>query len=204
MSTSKPSVLVAAKFLPRLLGQLADHYALHGLESPEPDAVPPEARDARAIITIGGLKSDAALMDALPKLGLIACYGTGYEGVDRAAASLRTRARPTPRRSPSSPSVSSSPAPAAWYGASASRGRGGGAATSSSAPRSRRSWQADASASTGWDRSVPRSPRGPPPSRWRSATTIAGGVPTYPTSTMRPCSGSQNGRTSWSSPSALT
>jgi lactate dehydrogenase-like 2-hydroxyacid dehydrogenase len=28
-------------------------------------------------------------MDALPKLGLIACYGTGYEGVDRAAAQAR-------------------------------------------------------------------------------------------------------------------
>jgi lactate dehydrogenase-like 2-hydroxyacid dehydrogenase len=85
----KPSVLVAARFLPRLFGRLGDHYALHGLERPAPDAVPPEARDARALITIGGLKTDAALMDALPKLGLIACYGTGYEGVDRAAARAR-------------------------------------------------------------------------------------------------------------------
>ena len=85
----KPSVLVAARFLPRLLGRLGDHYALHGLERPEPDAIPPEARDARALITIGGLKTDAALMEALPKLGLIACYGTGHEGVDRAAARAR-------------------------------------------------------------------------------------------------------------------
>lgn len=85
----KPSVLVAAKFLPRLLGQLGNRYALHDLARPEPDAIPPEARDARALITIGGLKTDAALMDALPKLGLIACYGTGYEGVDRASARAR-------------------------------------------------------------------------------------------------------------------
>jgi hydroxypyruvate reductase len=89
MSAPKPSVLVAAKFLPRLLGQLGDHYALHDLPRLEPAAVPPEARDARALITIGGLRTDAALMDALPKLGLIACYGTGYEGVDRAAARAR-------------------------------------------------------------------------------------------------------------------
>ena len=85
----KPVVLVAARFLPRLLGRLGEHYALHGLEHPEADAIPPEAREARALITIGSLRTDAALMDALPKLGLIACYGTGYEGVDRAAAQAR-------------------------------------------------------------------------------------------------------------------
>ena len=89
MSISKPSVLVAARFLPRLFGRRASEYSLHGLERPEPDAIPPEAREIRALITIGGLRTDAALMDALPKLGLIACYGTGYEGVDRAAARAR-------------------------------------------------------------------------------------------------------------------
>src|SRR5436853_5469509 len=88
-SPMKPAVLVAARFLPRLLGRLGEHYALHGLERPEPDAVPPEACDARALITIGGIRTDAALMDALPKLGLIACYGTGFEGVDLAAARAR-------------------------------------------------------------------------------------------------------------------
>jgi hydroxypyruvate reductase len=89
MTSHRPSVLVAAKFLPRLLGRMGELYALHGLERPEPDAIPAEAREARALITIGGLKTNAALMDALPKLGLIACYGTGYEGVDRAAARAR-------------------------------------------------------------------------------------------------------------------
>ena len=85
----KPSILVAARFLPRLLGRLGEHYTLHGLERPEPDAIPSGARDARALITVGGISTNAALMDALPKLGLIACYGTGYEGVDRAAARAR-------------------------------------------------------------------------------------------------------------------
>jgi lactate dehydrogenase-like 2-hydroxyacid dehydrogenase len=73
----KPSVLVAARFLPRLLGRLGEHYTLHGLERPEPEAIPSAAREARALITVGGIRTDAALMDALPKLGLIACYGTG-------------------------------------------------------------------------------------------------------------------------------
>ena len=85
----KPIVLVAARFLPRLLGRLGEHYSLHGLEHPDAAAIPPAAREARALITIGSLRTDAALMDALPKLGLIACYGTGYEGVDLAAAQAR-------------------------------------------------------------------------------------------------------------------
>jgi len=85
----KPSVLIATRVLPRLLGRLGEHYTLHGLERPEPEAIPSAARQARALITAGGIRTDAALMDALPKLGLIACYGTGYEGVDRAAARAR-------------------------------------------------------------------------------------------------------------------
>ncbi len=85
----KPTVLVAANFLPRLLGRMAEHYSVYTLERPVPDAITPEMRDARALITIGSLKTDKALMDALPKLGLIACYGTGYEGVDLDAARAR-------------------------------------------------------------------------------------------------------------------
>jgi hydroxypyruvate reductase len=85
----KPAVLVAASFPPRLLGQLSDDYTLHVLERPEPETIPPAVRDARVLITLGSLKTDAALMDALPKLGLVACYGTGFEGVDRAAARAR-------------------------------------------------------------------------------------------------------------------
>src|SRR5262245_6969754 len=85
----KPTVLVAASFPPRLLAQLSHHsYALQ-LERPEPDTSPPKAREARALITLGSLSTDAALMDALPKIGLIACFGTGFEGVDLAAARAR-------------------------------------------------------------------------------------------------------------------
>jgi lactate dehydrogenase-like 2-hydroxyacid dehydrogenase len=85
----KPAILLAASFPPRLLGRLADHYVLHVLEQSDANAITAEAREARALITLGGLKTDAALMDALPKLGLIACYGTGFEGVDLAAARAR-------------------------------------------------------------------------------------------------------------------
>jgi lactate dehydrogenase-like 2-hydroxyacid dehydrogenase len=43
----------------------------------------------RAMITAGGTPLPAAMMDLMPKLGAIVCYGTGYDGVDLAAAALR-------------------------------------------------------------------------------------------------------------------
>jgi hydroxypyruvate reductase len=43
----------------------------------------------RAMITAGGTPLRAAMMDMMPKLGAIVCYGTGYDGVDLAAAAQR-------------------------------------------------------------------------------------------------------------------
>jgi hydroxypyruvate reductase len=45
--------------------------------------------DIRAMITAGGTPLDAGAMDLMPKLGAIVCYGTGYDGVDLAAAAQR-------------------------------------------------------------------------------------------------------------------
>jgi lactate dehydrogenase-like 2-hydroxyacid dehydrogenase len=43
----------------------------------------------RAMITAGGTPLGADMMDMMPKLGAIVCYGTGYDGVDVAAAAQR-------------------------------------------------------------------------------------------------------------------
>jgi lactate dehydrogenase-like 2-hydroxyacid dehydrogenase len=43
----------------------------------------------RALITAGGTPLGAAVMDTLPKLAAIICYGTGYDGIDLAAAAQR-------------------------------------------------------------------------------------------------------------------
>jgi lactate dehydrogenase-like 2-hydroxyacid dehydrogenase len=43
----------------------------------------------RAMITAGGTPLGGAMMDEMPKLGAIVCYGTGYDGVDLAAAAQR-------------------------------------------------------------------------------------------------------------------
>ena len=41
------------------------------------------------MITAGGTPLSGAMMDMMPKLGAIVCYGTGYDGVDLAAAAQR-------------------------------------------------------------------------------------------------------------------
>src|SRR5437763_24545 len=43
----------------------------------------------RAIITAGGSPLPGRMMDLMPKLGAIVCYGTGYDGVDLMAAAER-------------------------------------------------------------------------------------------------------------------
>src|SRR6266436_6215370 len=48
-----------------------------------------ELSPVRAMITAGGTPLGGAMMDLLPKLGAIVCYGTGYDGVDLAAAAKR-------------------------------------------------------------------------------------------------------------------
>jgi hydroxypyruvate reductase len=83
----KHTVLVPAGFTKRLLGRLSETYNLMGPLRPEgPNA---QEREARVLITLGSLTTSAALMDSLPNLGLISCFGTGFEGVDLAAARAR-------------------------------------------------------------------------------------------------------------------
>ncbi len=43
----------------------------------------------RAMITAGGTPLPGAMMDMMPELGAIVCYGTGYDGIDLAAAAKR-------------------------------------------------------------------------------------------------------------------
>lgn len=45
--------------------------------------------DIAAFVTTGHHGADAALMDALPSLKVISCFGVGYDGIDVAAATAR-------------------------------------------------------------------------------------------------------------------
>ncbi len=82
----KPTVLLAAGLPRRLLERVADDFTVLPIDHPQRAALPTEARDARALITFGRFQTDRMLMEALPGLGLICCYGTGFEGVDLATA----------------------------------------------------------------------------------------------------------------------
>jgi hydroxypyruvate reductase len=50
---------------------------------------PDQLADVRAMITAGGTPLDADMMALLPALQAIVCYGTGYDGIDLAAAAKR-------------------------------------------------------------------------------------------------------------------
>jgi hydroxypyruvate reductase len=86
----KPTILMAPRMPARLVARLQERYEVLGpMSHPRPEALPAGAEAARALLTVGTWKTDAALIEALPNLGLIACYGTGNEGVERAAARAR-------------------------------------------------------------------------------------------------------------------
>ncbi|MDB5413593.1 MAG: hydroxyacid dehydrogenase [Rubritepida sp.] len=86
----KPAILFAMPISQKLQDRLAERYEVLGpLDRANPLPIPEAARGARALITLGSLRTDKAMMDALPDLGLICCYGTGFEGVDRAEAASR-------------------------------------------------------------------------------------------------------------------
>ena len=87
---SRPTVLLACDFSPRFKALLAGQYTVLGpLTRSAADALPPGAGQAAALITKGGLPTDRALLEALPGLGIVSFFGTGYEGVDLPAAAAR-------------------------------------------------------------------------------------------------------------------
>lgn len=49
----------------------------------------PQAGRIRGVVTIGVIGIDRALIERLPNLGIIACYGSGYERIDLGAARER-------------------------------------------------------------------------------------------------------------------
>ena len=83
MSGQTGKILLATAFPDGLRRRLGAYEVIGPLETPGP------ADGVAVLVTIGTLKTDAAVMDGLPDLRLICCYGTGYEGVDIATARAR-------------------------------------------------------------------------------------------------------------------
>ncbi|MDB5634790.1 MAG: 2-hydroxyacid dehydrogenase [Tardiphaga sp.] len=84
-------VLIYSRFPKAMMARIGQRFDLidAGGKPPVETFGPEELKDVRALITAGGqaLKSD--VMDSLPALGAIVCYGTGYDGVDFKAAAER-------------------------------------------------------------------------------------------------------------------
>ena len=89
--SAKPGLLVAGELPAWDLEALTERFDLHLYYAAEDKAAMLAAgRDTiRAICTKGEVGADAALMDALPKVEIIACYGVGYDLIDVPAAKAR-------------------------------------------------------------------------------------------------------------------
>jgi lactate dehydrogenase-like 2-hydroxyacid dehydrogenase len=84
-------VLVYSRFPKAQLIRFGERYELLNAAGKRLDEAFPasELAEIRAMITAGGTPLGADALDLLPKLGAIVCYGTGYDGVDFAAAAKR-------------------------------------------------------------------------------------------------------------------
>ena len=84
-------VLIYSRFPKAMMVRIGERFELMDAAGKAPtDAFTAEQLSGiRAMITAGGTPLGGAMMDMMPKLGAIVCYGTGYDGVDLAAAAKR-------------------------------------------------------------------------------------------------------------------
>ena len=84
-------VLIFSRFPKAMLVRFGERFELMDAAGKPPGDLftPEQLSGIRAMITSGSTLLGGAAMDALPKLGAIVCYGTGYDGLDLAAAAKR-------------------------------------------------------------------------------------------------------------------
>src|SRR5436309_14069508 len=84
-------VLIYSRFPKAMMVRIGERYDLLDAAGKPPSEMfsPDQLAGIRAMITAGGTPLGGAMMDMLPALQAIVCYGTGYDGVDLAAAAKR-------------------------------------------------------------------------------------------------------------------
>jgi lactate dehydrogenase-like 2-hydroxyacid dehydrogenase len=84
-------VLIYSRFPKTMMLRIGERFELMdgGGKPPGEVFAVDQLAGVRAMITAGGTPLGGAMMDTMPKLGAIVCYGTGYDGVDLAAAAKR-------------------------------------------------------------------------------------------------------------------
>jgi lactate dehydrogenase-like 2-hydroxyacid dehydrogenase len=87
----RPDVLVVFPLRPRAMEQLEASYRLHHLwQTQDHDQLLRDVGSSvRAIVTTGERGASAALIDRLPALAIVACFGVGIDAIDRAACARR-------------------------------------------------------------------------------------------------------------------
>jgi hydroxypyruvate reductase len=84
-------VLIYSRFPKAMMVRIGQRFDLMDAAGKPPAEVftAEQLSGVRALITAGGTPLGAAVLDMLPSLRTIVCYGTGYDGVDLAAAAQR-------------------------------------------------------------------------------------------------------------------
>src|SRR4051794_3409900 len=84
-------VLIYSRFPKAMMVRIGQRYDLMDAAGKPPgeNFTPDQLAGVRAMITAGGTPLGGDMMDSLPALKAIVCYGTGYDGIDLAAAAQR-------------------------------------------------------------------------------------------------------------------
>lgn len=83
-------ILVHSRLTKAVLAPVATRFELLDTGGkPAQEVFPNDIGEITAMLTVGGKPLTGADMDQFPKLGAIICFGTGYDGVDLAAAASR-------------------------------------------------------------------------------------------------------------------
>jgi hypothetical protein len=86
----KPTLLLACDFSDRFKDILSENYRISSPAAVQQMEVAAIRFDGvEALVTKGGIKQNQQIIDASPDLGMVAFFGTGFEGIDLAAASAR-------------------------------------------------------------------------------------------------------------------
>src|SRR5450432_4056419 len=84
-------VLIFSRFPKAMMVRIGQRFELMDAAGKPPGEVftADQLSGIRAMITAGGTPLGGEMMDMMPKLAAIVCYGTGYDGVDLQAAAKR-------------------------------------------------------------------------------------------------------------------
>jgi hydroxypyruvate reductase len=91
ISPMREQVLIYSRFPKALMQRIGERFELMDAAGKPPHEVftSDQLSGIRAMVTAGSTPLRGDMMDRLPKLGAIVCYGTGYDGVDLDAAAQR-------------------------------------------------------------------------------------------------------------------